>query len=55
MPRPPARHEEQIPKPLPLAWIKPHSDVIRASSTVLSVAGVNAVSDPKYPAVAVLK
>src|SRR5579863_1913249 len=44
VPRPPNLHEPQIPKPLPLAWIKPHSDVIRASSAPLSVPGVNAVS-----------
>ena len=49
VPRPPKRHEEQIPKPLPLAWIKPQSEVIRASSAALRVAGVNAVSVTANP------
>lgn len=53
-PSPPRRHERQIPNPLPLAWMKPQNEVIRASSPALKPAGENAVSvTAKLPAVGV--
>jgi hypothetical protein len=41
-PNAPRRQERQMPNPLPLAWMKPHNVVARASSAALSVAGVKA-------------